>query len=653
VSLSKHNRTLHFKAEKTLGRASSLVRKINSLLFKKKKTDSLNQKESDKSLIYNLAPSKIPNSEQLKQVGHVLSVKEKLIIRICLLLALIGLVYLGTIFFNKHIQLLPKSGGTYTEGVVGYPQTINPLYDVNRDVDSDLGSLIYSSLFTYNENGQLVGDLASSWQQVDSKTYIVNLKPNVSWQTGENLTADDVIFTINLLQDPDYDSPLQQNLAAVNVSKISDTQLQFTLQEPYAGFLNLLTFGIMPQSIWQNVSPEEATLTELNIKPIGSGRYKFSSLVKNKNGDIKEYHLVANDNYYGQKPYITNLVFKFYPDYNSLIAALNDNVVDGISYLPLDQKSNLLAQNSLNFHILDLPEESAIFFNQNHDPALAVSETRQALALAIDKNAIVNKIFNGTYHVIDSPILPNSFAYNSKLNHYVYDPTSAMTKLDQAGWNKIELSGNESASSSPVIKAILNYASSTQISPQGLWRYKQDKRGSVSLLTIQLSVVDGSQAQNAAELVKGYWDAVGVQTSINPVSSSNIQNTVIASREYDAIFYSEIVGADPDLYAFWHSSQANNNGNGLNLADYQNKTADQLLEDARATSDQKVRAAKYQSFQELMVSDIPAIFLYSHTYTYVQSKKVKGFAGTSIIEPSDRLAGISNWYINTASRWSW
>lgn len=653
MSLSKHNRTLNFKAGKTLRRASSFVKKINFLFFKKKKIDLLNQKENDKSLIYNLAPSKIPNSEQLKQVGHVLSVQEKLIIKICLLLVAIGLIYLGTIFFNNHIQLLPKSGGTYTEGVVGYPQTINPLYDVNRDVDSDLGSLIYSSLFTYNEDGQLIGDLASSWQQVDSKTYLVNLKPNVSWQSGENLTADDIIFTINLLKDPDYDSPLQQNLVAVNVSKISDTQLKFTLQEPYAGFLNLLTFGIMPQSIWQNVSPEEATLTELNIEPIGSGRYKFSSFIKNKNGDIKEYHLVKNDNYYGQKPYITNLVFKFYPDYNSLIAALNDNAVDGISYLPLDQKNNLLAQNSLNFHILDLPEESAIFFNQSHDSALTVSETRQALALAIDKNTIVNQVFNGTYHVIDSPILPTSFAYNDKLNHYVYDPVSAMAKLDQAGWNKIEVSDNEKASSSPVIRAISNYASSTQTNTQGLWRYKQDKKGKVSLLTIRLSVVDGSQAENVADLVKNYWDAVGVQTVINPISSSNIQNTVIASRGYDAILYSEIVGADPDLYAFWHSSQANNNGNGFNLADYQNKTADQFLEDARVTSDQKVRAAKYKAFQELMVSDIPAIFLYSHTYTYVQSKKVKGFAGTSIIEPSDRLAGISNWYINTASRWLW
>ena len=182
---------------KTRHRFAKVIGKTLSFLSRKSKkfvSASLNQEHADKNLVYNLASSKIPNSEQIKHLDKTLSKKESLAIRICLAVVLLNIAYLGFRFYEKHITVIPITGGTYIEGVVGYPKTINPLYDVNRDVDSDLSQLIYSSLYTYDANGQLVGDLATSTETSDNKTFIVTLKNNVYWHSGEILTADDVVF---------------------------------------------------------------------------------------------------------------------------------------------------------------------------------------------------------------------------------------------------------------------------------------------------------------------------------------------------------------------------------------------------------------------------------------------------------------------------
>ena len=196
-----------------------------------------------------------------------------------------------------------------------------------------------------------------------------------------------LFFTFNLINSPEYRSPLRKNFSSVTIEKISNTQIKFTLTSAYAAFPNLLTFGIMPQSVWENITPDSAGLTDLNLQPIGSGPYKFSSLVKSKQGELKEYRLVANDNYYGNKSFIKNITFKFYPDENELISALNDGSVQGIAYLPLDQKHALLAQNSLNFNSLNSSQEDLVFLNQTANKSLADINVRHALALAINKQS--------------------------------------------------------------------------------------------------------------------------------------------------------------------------------------------------------------------------------------------------------------------------
>lgn len=632
---------------------SKYFRKTIGFIFGKNKrfiSLGLNQERADKNLVYTLASSKIPSSEQIKYLNKTLSKKETWVIRACLALVLLNVLYLGIRFYNKHITVVPVSGGTYYEGVIGYPKTINPLYDSARDVDSDLSQLIYSRLYTYNSNGILVGDLVSNLETSDNKTFVLTLKEGVKWHSGEILTADDVVFTFNLIANPDFHSPLRKNFSSVSILKIADNQIKFTLPVAYAAFPSLLTFGILPQSVWENVSPDSAALTDLNLEPIGSGPYKFVSLLKNKQGELKEYRLTANDDYYGNKPYIKNITFKFYPDSNELISALNDGDILGIAYLPLEQKNLLLAQNALNFNSLDSSQEDLLFFNTTANKNLADLKVRQALALSLDKGAIVKDVFNNFYKVIDGPLSLNSFAYTDQITKYAFNQELAKAKLDEAAWSKIVVTKDNQNSDTPEIKAILAYASSTSESAEGFWRFKKDAKDNVELLTVKLSTVYGSDSFQVAGKIKNYFEAIGIHTTLNPVVNSDVAN-LVNSRSFEVLLFSQVLGGDPDIFALWHSSQIDNKG--LNIAAYKNDKVDSLLENARATTDKAVRAANYKEVQKIISDDLPVIFLYERNYIYVQSKKVKGFLTTAIVRPSDRFSGISNWFLKSKNKFSW
>lgn len=561
------------------------------------------QEEIDKKLVYGLSPRKIPNSGQLKHFAKFLNPKEYLIVKICFLLIVINVVYLGTVFIKKHLNYSPVAGGEYTEGVVGYPKTINPLYAVNRDVDSDLSRLIYSSLFKYDQNGQLVNDLAESLTiDPSGLVYTVKIKKNAPWHNSGIVTADDVIFTFDLIKNSDYRSPLRSNFLSVEAEKIDDQTIKFVLAQSYAPFTELLTFGILPKSLWENVSPNSVALNDLNLKPIGSGPYKFKSLIKSTNGDLKEYHLVVNENYYGPKPYLKNINFKFFVDYPEMIKAFNDNQLDGLSYLPFADRQELLAPDSVSFHELSRAQIVAVFFNHNKDKALDDKNVRIGLAEALNRPKIIQDVFGGVYRLVDGPILENSFAYNPQLKKYDYSPVEAINFLK----NKL--------------------ASTT------------------------LTVIDSGNNVILADKIKSYWEQAGVAVELKIVSSDQAVD-VVKNRDFETLIYGESIGGDPDVYAFWHSSQASSKG--LNLAGYSNTEVDKLLTDARASTDRSERQAKYQKFQEILTADVPVIFLYSPSYTYIQSKKIKGFNGTTVIEPADRFASISDWYVKTSKKLTW
>lgn len=628
---------------------------LSSQKIKLKTADNLNnpndkQEKLDKELVYSLSKSKIPSFKQIKYIKKFLNPKELWLLWSCLIVIVICLLFIGIQFYRTNLKIVPIAGGEYTEGLVGASKYINPLYSNTSDVDSDIAQLIFSSILKRGKNSELINDLAKDYIiSEDSKVYTFTIKDNISWQNSEKLTVDDIVFTFNAIKDSQYNSPLRASFVGVNIKRIDDYSFNFILEEPYAAFLELLTFGILPQNLWTQISPESASLAELNLKPVGSGPYKFKSLIKDKAGNVKEYKLVINQEYYNEKPYIENLNFKFFVNFEEASNALNENIIDGISYVPRQIKDNLISQDSLSFHKLNFPQITVVFLNQKNIN-LSDKKIRQALALAINKNDILQDIFNGEIRLIDGLILPDNFAYNSDIKKYKYNLEEAEKLLDETGWKKVaineeELKEAETAKESEDEK-VKNLAEEKLALGVGEWRTKDNK-----YLIINLMTIDTDEYVEMTEAIKKSWEEIGIKTILNIVPVGQIQSDVIRPRNFDALLYSQVVGNDPDSYVLWHSSQISENG--LNIANFINKEVDQLLEEARLTSDREERIKKYKEFQEILAEEAPAIFMFSAIYTYAQSKKIKGFDVQNILMPKDRFLNISEWYIKTGKRIMW
>ncbi|MBU0722561.1 peptide ABC transporter substrate-binding protein [Patescibacteria group bacterium] len=609
------------------------------------------QEELDKKLVFSLAKSRWPSFKQLKYVKKYLNPTEQLAIGVCLAIILFSSIFSAARFYKTHLQVIPIDGGDYIEGVIGSIKYINPLYSSFSDLDSDIAELVYSSLFKRNGNVELVNDLAQEYKiSPDGKVYTIKVRSDAIWHNGNSVTVDDVIFTFEAIKNIRYKSPLRTAFTGVEISKVDDKTIKFNLTEPYAAFLDLLSFGILPQELWQQIEPTSASLAELNLKPVGSGRYKFKSLVKDKSGNLRTYILIRNESYYGSKAHINTVNFKLFGNLEEVISALNNNLIDGLSYLPEQDKNQVVAQDSLNFYNLSLPKFSAIFFNSKSNSALTDKRVRQALAYSIDKNKIINEVMAGNARIVDGPILPNGFAYDNEIKKYDYNATTSGRLLAEAGWKIIELTAKDITQAQVDLtnqdEIIKKQAEAKIKMGTGKWLIKDN-----NYLIITLVTADNQEYGQVAELIAKFWNDINVKTEINLVPVNQIQAGVIKSRNFNGLIFGEMTGADPDPYGFWHSSQIGQSG--LNIADYANKEVDKLLEDGRLSSDLKVRKEKYQKFQKIIAEDEPAIFLYSPNYTYVQSKKIKGFNIRSIILPSDRFGNIDQWYINTGKKIIW
>jgi peptide/nickel transport system substrate-binding protein len=655
--------------------------KIKSRVWSNNNSNSngQNQIDLDKKLVYSLSKSRIPNLTQLKYIKRYLSKKEVILLYISFLIILVSLSFSGIKFYIDHLQIVPDVGGKYTEGAIGVPKHINPLYASINDVDNDISQLVYSSLFKRGKNNELINDLVENYEISENNLeYTFTIKDNVYWHTGEKLTVDDIIFTFNILKDKQYKSPLRVSFIGVDTEKIENRKFKFILSAPYAAFLDLLTFGILPAQVWHQIPPESAILTERNLKPVGSGPYKLDTFTKDAEGNIKEYNLVRNEDYYGQVPYI-NISYKFFLGFEEAIAALNDNLVDGVSYLPQELNENIITPLTYNFHQMLLPQLTIVFFNPKNNPILENKKLRTALAQAINREEIINRELNGSAHSVDSPILPNSFAYNQEIEGLAFSPEEAIQALEDLGWKQVSISEedienisnntgetNESSGEESDVGAIHESPneneSSENDSPEGKeiseedqkkltmsagnWRMKGDE-----YLVIKLTTGDTVENQKIVEAIKKYWETIGVKTELEILPAGEMQSGIIKERNFEALFYGQVVGADPDPYAFWHSSQTGEDG--FNIANFANKEADQLLEDARITSDINERIAKYKEFQNIVTKEIPVIFMYSPTYTYVQDKKIKGFDVASILSPRDRFTNVGEWYIKTKKKLIW
>ncbi len=540
------------------------------------------------------------------------------------ILSFVILISVITLIFGVYVNKtdsVPELGGEYSEGVLGQPRFINPVLAQTNDADRDLVQFIYSSLFKYDGQGNLIPDLVEECSiGEDNVTYNITLKKDVLWHDNELLTVNDVIFTIKTIQDPEYKSPLRSIWQGIQIEKIDEFTIQFKLNNVYVNFLHNLTISIMPRHLWAGISASNFPLAQYNLKPIGSGPYKFKEFNKNEDGNIESMKFVYNENYYlTEGPFIKKLNIFFYRNQDSLIKAYQKRQIDGLSFL--SPQNELEVRNSINIHNINLPIYYSVFFNQTKSKPLADRNVRLALSYATNKEEIIEKVLNGKGEQVNSPLLSNWPNYTSEIDIYDFALEHAQNILEENGWKDTDEDG--------IRQKTIN---------------DEDTK-----LEINLVASDWPEFEQTAEILKEQWGKIGAQVNLEIIESIDIQQEYLRPRNYQALLFGEVLGADPDPFAFWHSTQKKDPG--LNVAFYENKEVDKLLEDARQTIEQEKRTEKYAEFQKILIEDVPAVFLYSPTYLYPVNKKIKGIEIEKLAQPSFRFSQIENWYINTKRVW--
>lgn len=548
----------------------------------------------------------------LKIIWKKISKTEKIIGGILILFLLLDFIGAFGFIFNKQGNLIPEKGGVIVEGVLGQPNYINPLY-VKSEADKVLSSVVFSGLVSFNNQKEIVPSLAEKWEvSEDKKTYKFYLKKDQKWQDGIVFNADDVAYTVAVLQNPDYNEPLKPVWDGISIEKIDDFTVAFHLPKPYPLFLENLTVGIIPRHLWVDIAVKDFAKSALNMNAIGTGPYKIDSINKDKDGQIASIKLVGSPFYLNRGPYIDNMEVKFYNQKEDLLRAFSLREFTSFGMYSSDDESISENSRGYNNYYIGLPQYVAVFFNSKHADALIDKSVRQAMAYALDKKGINSAAnFNGGT-VIDSPILPNQLGYDQDVKKYGYDVKAANTLLSQAGW--------------------------TDQNNDGI-KEKDGKQ-----LVFNILVPDEPEFVRIVGKIVNDWSKIGVRVNIQKANSASMGKDFIANRDYDMLIIGENLGTDPDPYSYWHSSQAE--APGLNLSAFTNGEVDKLLEEARQSSDTNVRIKDYTKFQEIIADEVPAIFLYQPAYVYKIYNKVKGIDLSAITNNWDRFYDVADWFVN-------
>ncbi len=649
---------------------------------------------------------KIPSKNQWKKFFGVLSKKEKILFSFFLITFIGSLSFLISNFYLTNTEVVPASGGNYTEGVVGSPRFINPIYSDTSDIDKALTELTFAGLMKYNENGDLVPELADNYKILENgKTYQFTLKENLTWQDGEPLTADDIVFTIETIQKPEIKSPLRPIWLGINVEKISDLTVKFTLKNESSIFLENCTLKIIPKHVWKDVPSSNFALSSINFKPIGSGPYKLKNIKQEDDGSISSIDLEKNKNYYSST-YINDLSFNFYKNEEELVKAYKNGEIDGLS---LDKESFPKNGKLIQFSI---PRYFAVFLNLKEESLFQEDNIRLAFNYATNKDAILNEFFPNQGEIVNSPILPNIYNFEKPEIIYQYDIEKAKNLLEKEGFVlndkgvrekkkepdldfKFERTlvvgsqGNEVTElqkclakdpevypdgtvsgyfGSKTKEAIINFQEKYKkdvLDPFGLTNGTGSVRGKTreklnevcfetepetTPLSFSLYTVNQSRLTQIAETLKDQWEKeLGCKVTIETFDINTLERDVLKNRDYDALLFGEMLSTIPDPFPFWHSTQ--NGEMGLNLVNYDNKDVDILLEANRKILDEEKRQEKLEEFQNILIQDCPAVFLYNPNYRYLVKNKIQGLKDSFITSPAQRFCNIENWYINTKRVW--
>jgi peptide/nickel transport system substrate-binding protein len=555
--------------------------------------------------------------KRLERLGRV---RRFLSTWILLVVLLIGCVVAQTRALSTQYQdLVPVAGGTYTEGILGSFSNANPLYAIDL-VDASVSRLIFAGLLTYNTENELVGDLAEDWVANEAGTiYTVHLKPNLLWQDGKKLTAEDVAFTYQVAQNPDARSPLYSSWQGIKIAATDARTITFTLPNPLASFPYSLTTGIVPKHLLGKVAMADMRSIAFNTRnPIGAGPFQWQALELNGASlDNREEHIALRPfaQYHGGKPKLSSFVVRTFRTEEQLINSLEKqqvNAIVGLTTMPEQLRGSGEAR------AYNLPLTAAVMaFFKTSSGVLADAKVRSALVLASDVPSVISGLPYATLPVRE-PLLRGQPGYTPAYQQPAYNLAAAKTQLDAAGW----VPGKDGI-----------------------------RRKGAERLSFQLSAQNNGEYPTVARQLAQQWRKAGVDVKVVIApDEATFQNT-LAYHSYDAILHGISIGVDPDVYVYWGSTQADVRAPvRLNLSEYRSSVADAALEAGRTRLDPALRAEKYKPFLQAWQTEAPALGLYQPRFLYITRGTVYGLTEHAINTDADRFANVQDWQVREARK---
>jgi len=536
---------------------------------------------------------------------------------------------------------------TFREGLVGEVTRLNPLFSPANSTEADITALIFQGLVSTNGHGEPIGALADRW--VISSTgleYTVFLRQDILWQDGVPFTADDVMYTMSILRDPEFSGPgeLSAFWQTVETEKLDPYIVRFRLTQPLGTFLDRLQIGILPVHALEGTRAAQLASHPFNLTPIGTGLYQLESILSD-GSRISQVNLRAAPVYRQREEnaaasLIERIWFTIFRSEEEAQAALISGQIDAFASTDVQQRPDLfLAANNNDLLIQNQLENTLglILFNWQSEsaPFFRDQRFRTALAAGLDRDAVILRTMGNLAVPADSPLLPGSWAYRSDLNWPTYDPAYAHQLIDQSAERIRRLSGDEDAVAQP---------SSGQVAPGALptatWTPTPPP---ANVFAFSLLVPDRPELTALAQEVASQWSQLGLEVTVDAVDEATYGQR-LRDGQFDAVIAELSLGdsADPDVYDFWNQGQYPDGENYSGVDDLQIST---ILERARRDPWGINRQQDYAAFQQEFADKVIALPLYYPLFTYVTSPRVEGVQLGFISTPADRFRNIREWQI--------
>jgi peptide/nickel transport system substrate-binding protein len=543
--------------------------------------------------------------DRLRAIYTTLSPERVIVFWISITFSLLFFFFAITTYIDKFLVTVPNYGGTLREGIVGTPRFINPVLAVTEQ-DKDLTALIFAGLTKKDSDGHIVLNMAESVvPSEDGLTYTVKLKDNAYFHDGKKVVADDILYTISLIKNPVIKSPHAIEWEGVTVEKTNDAEMVFSLKKPFPLFMNTLTIGIVPKHVWKNLTDEQISLSDYNIKAVGSGPYKITD-IQTDSGIPTVFTLTSHKQYTLGRPYLDTIIISCYQNEKYLLKAFDDNDITRVHAISPEKAVALSTSSSkVSVETSLLPRTFAVFLNPNKNNILSDKHIRRALQLAINKQTIVDEVLHKYGKVVNDP-----YPFDEDTADHIYDLSLARNELEQS---------------------------------------KQLKNGT-SGLSIVLSTANTEEMKTIASMIEHDWEALGVTVSLNVYEVSDLNQSVIKDRDFQALLFGTITQNPSDLYAFWHSTQRSYPG--LNISNYVSKNLDANLETLRESEDELTRLGAYENLKKEFAEEVPGIFLYAPSLIYVTKDSITSPLPRYSIDNASRFALVESWYKYSDRVWS-